>query len=81
MATDATVPVDYLRTSYFLAPQVTSAYVVFAESIASVKVLKSVVPRTMVQVAGKTIGVIIVVLHGSVTLKVKITDGWKFCEP
>lgn len=75
LATDATNPVDYLRTSYFLAPQLTSAYAVLAESIASVKVLKSVVPRTMVQVAGKTIGVITVVLHGSVTLKVKMTDG------
>lgn len=81
MATDATVPEFDLRTSYFLAPQVTSAYAVLAESIASVKVLESVAPRTMAQVAGKTIGVITVVLHGSVTLKVKLTDGWKFCAP
>jgi hypothetical protein len=49
VATVATVKADYLRTSYFLAPQLTSDYAVLAESIASVNVLKSVVPRTMDQ--------------------------------
>jgi len=52
-------------------------YAVAAESKTSVKVCSCVVPRTTYQIGTKGTAVITEVLHGSVTLKVKVIYGWK----
>ena len=70
------------RTSYLRLPQIVAVPCAdAAESKTSVKVCSYVVPRITFQVAVSGTAVITEVLHGSVTLKVKVIDGWKLWTP